>query len=385
MKRREEGSIEERVQGKKYLIRWTCNGCEKYKHTQPKRHNRIINGDYIEAQKQLTDAVRPVNNAQPKPSERTFASYCDTEWAQYTADHWKGTTRLTQGSFVTRHIRPFFDSMVLSKITPSDVVRFHQKLEADGLSKKTRRNIHTVLTTMFNYAADTLELISKSPVKKGLAPKLDKREKPSLTVEQAWNLWDQLKDNRTIRNRAFYGTLLFTGVRTSEALGLKWSDVDFGNRQITIRRAINRGKEDTPKTKASLRTRPISPELYSALLNHKAMATYNQPNDYLFTSSSGRPANPDQLRETLQTVLRDRMGIHLGKREDGLHLLRHTSGSLVFRATGSVKEAQRWLGHSSSRITMDTYVHLMGESQQQTAEVAFSRPAIPVEAPKQAN
>jgi hypothetical protein len=51
--------------------------------------------------------------------------------------------------------------------------------------------------------ADTLELIPKSLVKKGLAPKIAKREKPSLTVEQARRLWDELKDSSTIRYRAF--------------------------------------------------------------------------------------------------------------------------------------------------------------------------------------
>ena len=107
------------------------------------------------------------------------------------------------------------------------------------------------------------------------------------------------------------------------------------------------------------------------------MAQFTKLTDYVFTSSSGKPANPDQLRETLQSVLRDKMKIRLGEREDGLHLLRHTSGSLVFQRTGSVKEAQQWLGHSSARITMDTYVHLVQESQKTTAEMVFARPAIP--------
>ena len=63
---------------------------------------------------------------------------------------------------------------------------------------------------------------------------------------------------------------------------------------------------------------------------------------------------------------------------DGMHLLRHTSGSLVYRRTADVKLAQEWLGHSSSRITMDTYVHLMKDAQKQTAQVVFKRPpAIP--------
>ena len=58
-----------------------------------------------------------------------------------------------------------------------------------------------------------------------------------------------------------------------------------------------------------------------------------------------------------------------------MHLLRHTSGSLVYRRTADVKLAQEWLGHSSSRITMDTYVHLMKDAQKQTAQAVFTRPA----------
>lgn len=380
MKRREEGSIEERVQGRKYLIRWSAKDVTG----KTRRMNQIVNGDYIEAQAELARKLRPANGEAFK-AERTFASYCENEWVQYTSDRWKWTTQITAGTYVTRHIRPFFDAMILPKITPSDVVRFHQQLEANGLSSKTRRNIHAILSTMFNHATETLELISKSPIKKGLAPKIDKREKPSLTPEQAWELWDELSGIETIRYRAFYGTLLFTGIRTSEALGLKWADVDFANRQVTIRQAISRGRATTPKTEASLRPRPMSPDLSTALLHHRAMATYIQPTDYVFASSSGRPANPDQLREALQKVLREKMGISFGKREDGLHLLRHTSGSMVYHATCNVKEAQTWLGHSSSRITMDVYAHLMKQSQHDTANATFARPAVVAEARRRAD
>jgi integrase len=377
MKRREQGSIEERRQGQKYLIRWRV--MDDTGHSI--RHNEIIRGDYIEAQSALAKRLRPVAGQEPKP-ERTFGNYAENEWTQYTRNKWKDSTQITAGSFVTRHIVPYFENLLLSKITPSHIVAFQQCLEAKGLSKKTRRNVHTILTTMFNYAVE-LELILKTPVKRGIAPKLENHEKPALTSEQGWALWDALKAAETMRYRAFYGVLLFTGIRTGEALGLKWEDVDFASHQITIRRNISRGKETTPKTSLSLRTRPLCDELYTALLHHKSMAQYRQASDYVFVSGSGRPANPDQLREALQRVLRATMDIHLGPREDGLHLLRHTSGSIVYRITGSVKEAQAWLGHSSSRITLDTYTHLAAESQQTTAATVFARPAPAV--PEQAN
>jgi len=104
------------------------------------------------------------------------------------------------------------------------------------------------------------------------------------------------------------------------------------------------------------------------------MSVYTAHSDYLFASSSGRPLNPDQLRESLQSTLM-KIGMKFDQpRADGLRLLRHTSGSLVYRRTANVRATQDWLGHSSSRITMDTYVHLMKDEQKQIANAVFSRP-----------
>jgi len=251
-------------------------------------------------------------------------------------------------------------------------------MEEKGLSKKTRRNLHAILTKMFTYAHD-LELIPANPVKKGIAPKQERTEKPALTEIQLYALFDAVP----IRHKAFFMTLAFTGIRTGEALGLKWVDVDFASRDLNIRRAIYRGKETTPKTSSSIRPRPMVDDLYTALLNHKAMSAHTQPEDYVFASSSGRPMNPDSLREVLQECLK-KLDIKFDlPRADGMHLLRHTSGSLIYRRTADVKLAQEWLGHSSSRITMDTYVHLMKGAQKETAEAVFTRPR-PV-APEQQN
>lgn len=364
-KRNEEGSIVTRMQGRKYLIRWTV--------ADGRRLSRIVKGDYVEAQAALIRELRPVN---AKP-ERTFKSFAETEFAVYTKREWKASTQITQGSFLSRHIRPFFDHMELSKILPAHIEAFHRALEAKKLSPRTRRTIHSILGTMFYYAAETVEIIEKSPVKRDFAPRVEPHEKSALATEQAWNLWDALAGPETIRNRAFYGVLLFTGIRTGEGLGLKWADVDFAERKIHVRRAISRGGETTPKTKKSLRVRPMSDHLFGALRNHRAMAHYTAPEDYVFASSTGRPANSDDLRTALQKVLRETLKITLPAREDGLHLLRHTSGFLVFDATGSVKEVQAWLGHSSARVTLDTYVHRAVESQNRTAAVTFARPVAP--------
>jgi site-specific recombinase XerD len=109
------------------------------------------------------------------------------------------------------------------------------------------------------------------------------------------------------------------------------------------------------------------------------MATYIQPTDFVFASASGRPMNPDVLRVHLQETLRT-MGISLGPREDGLHLLRHSSGSLVYQATADVKATQAWLGHSNARTTMDVYTHLAAGHEERSAhkleQAIFASPRV---------
>src|SRR5262245_6170709 len=148
MKRREEGSIVEREKGRKYLIRWTSLDTTTGKN---KRHNKVVKCDYVEAQSELSRMLRPdVTASDAKPIERTFNSYVEKEWAQYTRDNWKESTQIVQGSFVRVHIVPFFGEMLLSRIKPTSIVEFHTAEEKKGLGKKTRRNLHAILTKMFS-------------------------------------------------------------------------------------------------------------------------------------------------------------------------------------------------------------------------------------------
>src|SRR5450755_3339209 len=174
-----QGYIEQRGENK-YLVRWRAKDEATGKSRQI---SKTVEGDYGRALAFLADKI---NN--PKPTveipERTFGSYAETEWARYTKEHWKASTLCTQGSFVRRHIVPYFEKMLLSKIKPRDIEGFHAAMEGKGLGRKTRRLLHAILTKMFAYAVDDLELIERNPVKNGLAPKVEKIEKPALREEQ---------------------------------------------------------------------------------------------------------------------------------------------------------------------------------------------------------
>ena len=285
---RKRGSIIPRGQDR-WLIRW--------RDEHRKQKSRMIAGDYSLALVELSKAIKNEPAPATPPAPRTFADYAATEWAQYVDENWKDSTRITQGSFVHRHILPYFGDMLLPNITFTDIGKFHAAMKKKGLGVKTRCTLHSILATMFSLAAEA-KLIAATPVTSRSGPKRPKVKKKALSKEQLFDLFDKVP----IRYKAFFMVLGLTGIRSGEALGLKWQDIDFADYWLHVERAISRGKETTPKTEDSVRSRPMVKELATALKTHKLNSHYTAPSDYVFASASGRPLNPDQLREALQAA-----------------------------------------------------------------------------------
>ena len=149
MKRREQGHIEKRGPNR-HLIRWRIKDDSTGKTRQV---SEVIRGDYGAAMTALANKLHGTSaGSADEPAPRTFGSYIENEWGQYQSDKWKPSTQVTQGSSVRRHIIPHFEGMSLSGITPTKIVEFHRAMEAKGLSRKTRRNLHAILAKMFAFA-----------------------------------------------------------------------------------------------------------------------------------------------------------------------------------------------------------------------------------------
>jgi integrase len=116
---------------------------------------------------------------------------------------------------------------------------------------------------------------------------------------------------------------------------------------------------------------------------------YTAPECFVFASSTGRPFNPHQLRWALQDALKKMASLSTrnAPMECTFFLLRHSSGSIVYPHTGGdVKQTQAWLGHSNSRVTLDTYTHLANNEEQETAqrlETAIFAPELPLHCAQQ--
>src|SRR5581483_2450177 len=147
--------------------------------------------------------------------------------------------------------------------------------------------------------------------------------------------------------------LLSTGMRQGEILGLRWQDIDFTGNLIYKRNALYRGELQTglKNTKKKDRTPRqhrvgMSAFLKQVLQQHLELTLYKEPEHYVFCRADGAPQDPDHIRNCVLYPAMDRAEIPRQKWGSGLHMFRHSAGSLLYAVTGDLKKTQEQLGHA---------------------------------------
>ena len=204
------------------------------------------------------------------------------------------------------------------------------------------------------------KIISENPCKAVALPKVEHKEMQTIPAEQ---LQAFLKEAKETGVYEMYYIELATGLRRGELLGLKWTDIDWKNGIIKVRRSIARVNgeiiESTLKTKNSYRAVSISPQAIEVLKTQKA-----KTNDvYVFPSPNGGPISPDSVNNMLKRVLA-RAGIPKVR----FHDLRHTFATIALQNGVDIKTVSGMLVHFSAGFTLDTYAHVTTSAQKEAAE-----------------
>lgn len=157
-----------------------------------------------------------------------------------------------------------------------------------------------------------------------------------------------------VRWLIFFQTLAALGLRVSEAIELRWRDVDLGTRTVLVRRSFRKGKVGPPKTSFSRRELKLNQELAKALWTLRKGA---KESDLVFRAERGGRVQPSNL---MSRVLKP-AAVNAGVGEwVGFHTFRHTCATLLFNEAGwNPKQVQLWLGHHSAAFTLECYVHLL--------------------------
>jgi integrase len=245
--------------------------------------------------------------------------------------------------------------------------------QGDLLSDHTIRGIYSLLNTILNHAV-TRGLINESPARrlsKNERPKArDAKEPRILAHEEIAALLNQALP----AYRALLSTAIFTGMRQSELLGLRWQDIDLREGFIRVRHQLTRATTEKParlaglKTAAGRRDIVLLPQLGELLRLHRAAALelgHAGGDDYVFATEIGTPMYYRNVTKRGLDKAANRAGLnHEGVPKLTLHDLRHTFASHLIVDLGvDVVQVSRQLGHSKPSVTLDVYAGLFAKAR----------------------
>lgn len=306
-------------------------------------------------------------------SNPTFKELSDL-WLENYKTTVKPSTFENVRSKVEKITEEHFKEMKLKKIT----VAYCQKVVIE-LSKSYVLYNHylSVINRIFKYAV-LMDVLNSNPFDKVIKPKSRQTQRKGNFLTKG-ELKEFLKLAQTATLYYFFPMvhlMSYTGLRQGEALALKWSDIDFENRKITVDKTAVRIKErqtlQTPKTKNSKRVISIDPTTLTILKSWKKDQIkiyfkngkhFEGDENFIFTNQRGEWVHIHNFIRYFNRFIADHKFKPITP-----HGLRHTHASLLFSAGVEPKNISDRLGHSTVQITLDLYTHITEEQRTDTVD-----------------
>ena len=364
-----EGSIRKRKDG-----RWEGRYTAGHNlETGKPIYRNVLGKTQAEVKEKLKTAIQETQSLDfSKTGQYTVGQWMDVWYENYAKIKVRLSSHQTYKGYIKNHIKPNIGDIPLEKLTTLDLQRLYKTLLARGrvdrleskwqprgLSPKTVRNIHQILSSALKLAQEQ-RIILTNPAEGCALPKVEHREMKTLPVEQLQSFLREAKDSGVFE---LYYLELATGLRRGELLGLKWEDIDLEHGDLRVRRQIARinGKvvEAPLKTKNAYRTLPLAEDTIS-ILNEQKKKVGSSP--WVFPSATGGPISPDSVLHMLHRVLK-----RAGLPQVRFHDLRHTFATLALQNGVDIKTVSGMLGHFSAGFTLDTYAHVTTSAQKAAA------------------
>lgn len=294
----------------------------------------------------------------------------------------RASSRARDEITLRRHLLPRFGTTALRDLTPGDVQRWVNEHARQRAPRTVRRDFG-VLRAVLNHAVER-DLIARTPCRGINLPRPEKLERPVLDAEALGRLADELGPYGPM---AYLAAVL--GLRWGEIAGLRVRRIDFPAGTIAVAEQVVRDERGAsvmgpPKSDAGHRTL-AAPEWLLSILEEHLGERVDEPDEFVFTDSAGghlaysswrtRVWDPAAVRAGLATLEEDGGRSHY----EGVtfHDLRRANATALVGTGVDVKTAQRRLGHSDVRLTLDVYAQAVDDLDRVAAERVGShfRPA----------
>lgn len=279
------------------------------------------------------------------------------------------STRRGYEVWIKLYVLPRWSGVPITNVQPREVELWLSSL---ALTPKSRADIRAILSKLWDFAMWSGDIpVQRNPMNLVKVRGSSKRTKKprSLTDEEFRRFVVQLRE--PFRTVALLCVSL--GLRISECMALKWSDVDWLASTLTIERGIVTGRVDDVKTDGSRRAMLLAPEIVVMLKVWKSETQFSSSNDWLFASPTQLGRLPWSYPRTWR-VFQDAAAT-AGLRPFGTHSLRHTYRSWLDSTGSSVAVQQKLMRHADIRTTMrygDVDADAMTAASGRVAELAFN-------------
>ena len=197
----------------------------------------------------------------------------------------KESTYIRYDSIIRNQILPLFGTRAINSIKTTEIKKWYNYWISER-SSATAIYIANTFSAIFKEAFYD-EAIDKNPFDYIRRPKKKQGGAKPFGTDTIKLLISSAKDD-WFKN--FLALSFFTGLRTGEAVALKWEDIDFNSQELEVKRSRRYGKDTTPKTQKSIRVVPIFDELLPYLESQREL-TSDSESEYIFLSVNGTPFN----------------------------------------------------------------------------------------------
>jgi integrase len=368
--------VEKRRRSPTFAVRFVAYGRRRYMRLGTADEGWTEARARTELDNVLADVRRgiwlpPVEDSSPEPPREipTFHEFASEWFARQKVEGGRRGRGLSPASVATlewvlsRHLLPVFADRRLDEISVEHVDRYRlQKVREGRLAPSSVNKTISTLGAVLEDAVE-YELVDRNPASgrrrrlKAVKPErsfIDRTDHIAAMLDAGRELDDGARACRGQR-RALLATLVFSGLRIGEALGLRWRDVDLARGTITVREA---------KTDAGVRTVDLLPVLRDELDGYHARLDPT-PDAIVFATSTGKPHSQTNVRKRVLrraiAVANDRLPDGAERLPDGLtpHSLRRTFASILFALGENPPYVMAQMGHSTAALTLTIYARQM--------------------------
>ena len=360
-----DGTIRKRSDGRweaRIIIGHKNDGSPMYKSAFAKTQKSALKQLH-----QLLDLYRDVDLTEE--CRMTLGEWLDKWLDEYMIFTIKENTIKGYRSQIDHQIKPFIGHKQLASLTTADIQKFYNKIKKEGrvhphpihghvLSDSMVRKIHMMLHEAMEVAVRERYIV-RNPTDNTTIPKKTTTEKQVLDDSQLNRFLEAIQCEPYWHD--FFYVEVMTGLRRGEICGIKWSDIDFNEGTLCIKRSVSTKEGGgvsigETKTDAGVRTIIMPPSVATLLWKKRSDAI----NEWVFPhyTNPSDPLHPSSAYKKLKTLLK-RLELPLLR----FHDLRHTFATQATDGGVDPKTLAGILGHTDASFTLDTYTHVTSDMQ----------------------